>query len=102
MSNLVFAISTLALWVGAFFFITGSLGLVRFADLPSRLHAITKADTVGLMFIVMGLSIRSQSWSTSLMLLLITLLVILSSTISCQLLARYHQQHNSVEPRNDR
>lgn len=55
MSNLVFAISTLALWVGAFFFITGSLGLVRFADLPSRLHAITKADTVGLMFIVMGL-----------------------------------------------
>jgi multicomponent Na+:H+ antiporter subunit G len=101
MNNVIFLLSTVTLWLGAFFFIAGSIGLVRFPDLPSRLHAITKADTVGLLFIVIGLSMRVGHWNSSLIMFIIALLVILSSTVSCQLMARYHQQHIQPGQRHD-
>jgi multicomponent Na+:H+ antiporter subunit G len=40
---------------GAFFFMAGSLGLLRFPDALSRLHALTKADNLGLGLVVLGL-----------------------------------------------
>ena len=39
---------------GLFFFVAGSIGLLRFPDLYSRLHALTKADNVGLGLLVAG------------------------------------------------
>ncbi|MBQ0778926.1 MAG: monovalent cation/H(+) antiporter subunit G, partial [Pseudomonas sp.] len=36
------------LLAGMFFFISGTLGVLRFPDVYSRLHAVTKADTLGL------------------------------------------------------
>ncbi len=40
---------------GAFFFMAGSFGLLRFPDALSRLHALTKADNLGLGLVVLGL-----------------------------------------------
>ena len=48
--------------VGVLFFISGTVGLLRLPDIYTRLHALTKADNVGLGFIVLGLSIQSESW----------------------------------------
>ena len=41
--------------LGCFFFTVGTVGLLRFGDLRTRLHALTKADTLGLGLIVLGL-----------------------------------------------
>ncbi|MDO5500337.1 MAG: monovalent cation/H(+) antiporter subunit G [Propionibacteriaceae bacterium] len=41
--------------LGCFFFTVGTIGLLRFGDLRTRLHALTKADTLGLGLIVLGL-----------------------------------------------
>ena len=38
------------LYIGVFFYAAGSLGLLRFQDAELRLHALTKADNVGLGF----------------------------------------------------
>ncbi|HEY7771934.1 MAG TPA: monovalent cation/H(+) antiporter subunit G [Marinagarivorans sp.] len=53
--------TTLLLAVGSVFFLTGTVGLLRFPDLMTRLHALTKADNVGLAFIVLGLSLQSDN-----------------------------------------
>ena len=53
-----------ALFVGsAFFFIAGSVGLMRFPDVYSRLHALTKADNLGVGLLVAGLAVRADSWA---------------------------------------
>jgi len=44
-----------AVAAGAFFFLAGTAGLLRFPDPLSRLHALTKADNLGLGLIVLGL-----------------------------------------------
>ncbi len=44
----------LAVLAGAFFFFAGTVGLLRFPDPLTRLHALTKADNLGLGLVVIG------------------------------------------------
>jgi multicomponent Na+:H+ antiporter subunit G len=74
---------------GAFFFLAGTLGLLRFPDVYTRLHALTKTDNVGLGLIVVGLMLESTSVAEAAKLILIWLLVLASSSISSQLIGRY-------------
>ncbi|MCC5826732.1 monovalent cation/H(+) antiporter subunit G [Alkalimonas sp.] len=92
--------AVLLLVLGLVFFLAGSLGLLRFPDVFSRLHAVTKADTLGLGFIVLGLALLEPNWQRFLFMLLIWGLVMLSGTISCQLLGQYgrDQQADHEEP----
>lgn len=84
--------------VGAGFFLAGTVGLLRFPDVFARLHALTKADNLGLGFIALGLAIQGGSLSGAARLLLIWMLVIFSSTTACHLVARAALQLG-IEPR---
>jgi multicomponent Na+:H+ antiporter subunit G len=70
------------------FFLCGTVGLLRFPDIYTRLHALTKADNVGLGLVTMGAMLQTHSWVTALKLLLIWLLILVTSAISCHLVAR--------------
>lgn len=74
--------------MGIPFFLTGTLGLLRLPDIYTRLHALTKADNVGLGFIILGLAIQSGSWLEVARLFLIWFLVLLASATSCHLIAQ--------------
>lgn len=78
----------LALVLGVLFFIAGTAGLLRFPDVYSRLHALTKADNVGLGLIVGGLMFQATSWTQVLKLLLIWLLVLAASSTTSFLVAQ--------------
>jgi multicomponent Na+:H+ antiporter subunit G len=72
-------LSAVLLIAGAIFFLAGTLGLLRFPDVYTRLHALTKADNLGLGLIVMGLAAQTQSWATVGKLLLIWALVMFAA-----------------------
>jgi multicomponent Na+:H+ antiporter subunit G len=74
---------------GAFFFLAGTLGLLRFPDLLTRIHALTKADNVGLGLVVAGLAVLADNAFVLGQLLLIWLLVLLSSASAAHVLARH-------------
>ncbi|HEY7321307.1 MAG TPA: monovalent cation/H(+) antiporter subunit G [Candidatus Binatia bacterium] len=88
MSFLVDVFTVLAVSVGAFFFLAGSVGLLRFPDALSRLHALTKADNLGLGLVMLGLLPRSGSLLAALKLVFVWLLVLLASSMVSQLVAR--------------
>jgi multicomponent Na+:H+ antiporter subunit G len=77
-----------AVCLGAFFFLAGTVGLLRFPDVLTRLHALTKADNLGLGLIVFGLLPRAGGALGALKLIGIWLLVQLSGAIVTQLIAR--------------
>lgn len=77
-----------AILLGAVFFCAGTVGLLRFPDVYTRLHALTKADNVGLAFIVLGLAGQAESGSEIAKLVLVWGLVMLSSTTCCHLVAQ--------------
>ena len=55
MSLLANGVTVLLVTAGIFFFLSGTVGLLRFPDTFTRLHALTKADNLGLGLIVLGL-----------------------------------------------
>ena len=87
MSMLVSLFAAACVLVGAFFFIAGTLGLLRFGDTLSRVHALTKADNLGLGLIVLGLLPLADSLADALKLVLIWALVLLGGTTAAQLVA---------------
>ena len=86
--TLIEYVSLLLLVIGGFFFLAGTIGLLRFPDVYSRLHALTKADNVGLGFIVLGFSLQSDSFVVVGKLVLIWLLVLLSGSSVAHLIAK--------------
>jgi multicomponent Na+:H+ antiporter subunit G len=76
------------LLLGGFFFLAGTVGLLRFPDVYTRLHALTKADNLGLGLVVAGLAVQAESWAAVGKLALIWLLVLVASAFACHLVAR--------------
>ena len=72
-------ISAALLIVGALFYAAGTLGLLRFPDVYSRLHALAKADNLGLGFVLLGLALQAENLAAGLKLLLIWPLVLAAS-----------------------
>jgi multicomponent Na+:H+ antiporter subunit G len=82
------AVAAVILVIGAGFYLAGTVGMLRFPDALSRLHALTKADNVGLLLMCVGLGLLSGSLRTAALLLLVWLLALLAATVSAHLIAR--------------
>jgi len=78
----------LLIGLGIIFFLSGTLALLRFPDLNTRLHALTKADNLGLGLVILGLALHPGSLTIALKLFLIWLLVTLASASIAHLIAR--------------
>jgi multicomponent Na+:H+ antiporter subunit G len=77
-----------AVSAGAVFFLAGTVGLLRFPDALTRLHALTKADNLGLGLVVLGLLPRVDGMLGGLKLVAIWLLALLAGAAVSQLIAR--------------
>lgn len=73
---------------GAGFFLAGTIGLLRFPDAYSRLHALTKADNLGLGLIVAGLALQAESLPVVFKLVLVWLLALFVAATLSQLIAQ--------------
>ena len=82
--------AALLLLLGGFFFLSGTVGLLRFPDTLSRLHAVTKADNLGLGLILLGVAVHGTNLVLAAKLLLIWMLALLAASFSAHLVARSH------------
>jgi multicomponent Na+:H+ antiporter subunit G len=88
MTGVLNLLSIVAIVAGAIFFLAGTLGLLRFPDTMTRLHALTKADNLGLGLVVLGLLPHVDGVVTGLKLVVVWLLVLLTGACAGQLIAR--------------
>jgi multicomponent Na+:H+ antiporter subunit G len=84
--------SVLAISMGALFFLAGTIGLLRFPDALTRVHALTKADNLGLGLVVLGLVPRADGPLGALKLAVVWLLVLVAGATVSQLIARVAQR----------
>lgn len=95
MSTALDIFTLVAVTAGAVFFLAGTVGLLRFPDAFTRLHALTKADNLGLGLVILGLLPRVDSVFTGLKLICVWLLVLLSGSVAAQLIARAERRRES-------
>lgn len=90
-------VSAALLLAGAFFFLAGTVGLLRFPDVYTRLHALTKVDNLALGFVVLALILRADSLRSMLKLGLIWALTICAGATAAYLVA-HSARLNGVSP----
>lgn len=90
-------VSSLLIVAGVGFYLAGSIGLLRLPELYARLHALTKADNLGLGLLTAGLMLQSPGLLYALKLLLIWLAVLAASATSAHLIAR-HARRRETRP----
>ena len=91
------AIALIFLLAGCAFYLAGTVGLLRFPDVFCRLHALTKADNVGLGLVCVGLAILNGQPRVTSMLLLIWLVGLLAATVSAHLIARHAHERDATQ-----
>lgn len=97
MMGLLDIISGVLLVAGTVFFAAGSLGVLRFPDVYTRLHALTKADNLGLGCIVIALSLQADSALVAAKLILIWALVLVAGATASYVVARAARR-SGIEP----
>ena len=82
-------LAALALLVGAFFSLVGAIGLVRLPDFFMRLHAPTKASTLGVGGVLLASMILAAAQGRAgFAELLITLFVFVTAPVSANMMAQ--------------
>lgn len=74
--------------LGVFIVLSGSLGMLRFPDIFTRLHAAGVTDSLGAPLVIFGVMVLEGFTITSLKLLLLILLLLLTSPTACHALAK--------------
>ena len=96
MSFALDVLTILAILTGSFFFLAGTVGLLRFPDSLSRLHALTKADNLGLGLVILGLLFQAEGLFAALKLVGIWLFALLAGATVAQLIARTARMSGST------
>jgi multicomponent Na+:H+ antiporter subunit G len=88
-------LAVVLLLLGSFLCLTAGLGLVRFPDVLTRMHAGTKPQVLGVLLVMVGAAIRLQGWSATWMLLLVAAFQMLTAPVSAHMISRvaYRRRH---------
>ena len=81
-------ISALFVLVGLFFFTTATIGLLRFPDFYSRLHATGKGDTLAVFLCLLGLGLYHGFNITSLKIVFIAVFMFLAQPTATHAISR--------------
>lgn len=80
-------VGTLLLAAGLVFMLGGAIGVLRFPDFYTRLHAAGVSDAVGGVLVVLGLVVIAGDWGMALRLVLLAALVVALAPTMTQLAA---------------
>lgn len=81
-------LAAVCLLLGAFLSVAAGVGLLRFPDALSRMHAATKPQILGLIFVLAAIALSARSWSTLLALAPVLLFQMLTAPISAHMVGR--------------
>lgn len=81
-------LTAICLLAGSALSLSGAIGLLRFPDVLSRLHAATKPQVLGLMLILAAVGLQRPDWGTVTTLALISLFQMLTAPVSAHMLGR--------------
>lgn len=83
---------------GAFFCIAAVIGVLRFPDLYTRLHAVTKGVTAGALFLLSGVAVLDGLGTSTIRLLLIGLFFLATNPVASHAIARAARRQEVCRP----
>ncbi|MEM8569579.1 MAG: monovalent cation/H(+) antiporter subunit G [Pseudomonadota bacterium] len=81
-------IASLCLLLGGFFCLVAGVGIIRLADVFSRMHAATKAGTLGLALICLAVVIQADTWLEIFEAVFVFVFMLISAPVGAHLIGR--------------
>lgn len=98
MDTLANIVSTLFLFIGSFLCISGGVGILRFPDFYTRMHAVGVTDTLATAMILIGLMLQFPDGLVVIKLVIILLMTLFINPTASHALARA-AMYNDLKPR---
>lgn len=98
MDILIYLVSGLCLLLGSFLILSGMVGVLRFPDFYTRMHAAGVTDTLAAVLVVFGLLLLSGLSLVSAKLLIILVFLLFSGPTAAHALAKAAVNHG-LEPK---
>ncbi len=83
--------------VGALLCLTAAIGVARFKDVPTRLHAATKPQVLGLLLICVAIALSSRSWQVVAFLVPVVLIQLATAPLSAHMLGRQAYRNGRID-----
>ncbi len=96
MSALTDIVAGVCLIGGALLTVSAGVGLVRFPDVPSRLHALSKPQVLGVLLILVGLGLRLGSWRYAPILFVVAVFQLSTAPVAAHMVARAAYRSKAV------
>ncbi|GAA1703682.1 monovalent cation/H(+) antiporter subunit G [Microbacterium sediminicola] len=82
--------------IGALLCVTAAIGLVRFRDVPTRLHAATKPQVLGVVLICVAVGLSQRSWGVLAFLVPIVLIQLATAPLAAQMIGRQAYRNRTM------
>ncbi|MFL2000815.1 monovalent cation/H(+) antiporter subunit G [Microbacterium sp. A1-JK] len=83
--------------VGALLCLTAAIGLLRFRDVPTRLHAATKPQVLGLIVICIAIALSLRSWAVLAFIVPIVLMQLATAPLSAHMVGRQAYRNGTLD-----
>lgn len=83
--------------LGALLCLIAAIGLLRFRDVPSRLHAATKPQVLGLILICLAMALSLRSWPVVAFLVPVVLVQLATAPLSAHMVGRQAYRNGTIE-----
>ena len=91
-------ITAVCLLTGAALCLVAAIGIVRFPDLMSRMHAATKPQVLGMLVLLVGVGLQVRNPRDIGMLLLVASFQLLTAPVSAHMVGRAAYRTDNVRP----
>ena len=100
MNEILDVVALVLVLIGALLCLTASIGLLRFHDVPTRLHAATKPQVLGLILICIAIALALRSWPVVAFLVPIVLIQLASAPLSAHMVGRQAYRNGTIDERS--
>lgn len=83
--------------IGALLCLTASIGLLRFRDVPTRLHAATKPQVLGLILIAIAIGLSLGSWQVAAFLVPVVLIQLATAPLAAHMVGRQAYRNGTID-----
>lgn len=97
MNTVTDVVAVVLVLVGALLCLTAAIGILRFRDVPSRLHAATKPQVLGVVVILAAVALSARSWSVAAFALVVALIQLATAPLAAHMLGRQAYRNGDLD-----
>ena len=90
-------IALVLILIGALLCLTAAVGVLRFRDVPTRLHAATKPQVLGLIVICLAVAVSLRSWPVVAFLVPVVLIQLATAPLSAHMVGRQAYRNGTLD-----